>query len=168
VRLETIALATLVLGVAAWSCTRPEPKPVGPPPGACADLAQVVVTLTPGAAGSGQDTCRAQAMPPEVCVVQGGIVRWRINNVCKKLETRPGGPPAFEIARIVDKKTGEPALWGSEACRLQLDAVEEGMPPKGNIVLCAVPEDAEVAVYKYDVQGAEIEPLDPDIEVRRP
>jgi hypothetical protein len=28
--------------------------------------------------------------------------------------------------------------------------------------------DADPEVYKYDIQGAEIERLDPDIEVRRP
>jgi hypothetical protein len=123
----------------------------------------VKVTLTP----RGQ-VCAA-AVPPaqnRVCVVQGGVVRWRIHNACRDLKTK--ARPAFEVANVRIKSTGEAPKWAFEGCSLRLDDLPQARTPKGQVLLCGVPEDADVGIYKYDIQGEEVETLDPDIEVRRP
>jgi hypothetical protein len=181
VRHETAAVIAIVLGVSAgFSCSgapeagrAPQTSEGDEPHADCAELASVTLTLTPGPGAGGQDVCRVQAKPPRVCVLAGGVVLWRVANGCRKLEAHPGGPPALAIARIHDVATKQPAHWDSAACRLALDVVEAATPAKGNTIVCAVPGDAvpegaSSAVFKYDVEGAEIETLDPDIEVRRP
>ena len=111
-------------------------------------------------------TCKARVRPASVCVAPGGVVRFLIHNQCKDLV----GTPALRITQPVleTKLDGKPfgrkdarPLLGH--CTLEFDQFQGG---KRQVVLCDVAEGADEGFYKYEIQGKEIEPLDPDIEVR--
>lgn len=164
-RRDSAAAAVLLTILGTWSCAdkqAPSPPPPSPTP-RCLEVAEVNVTLAP------RDQVCVAAVPStqnRVCVVQGGVVRWRIHNACRDLKSTT--QPAFEVANVRIKKTAEAPKWAFEGCSLRLDDVPLERTPKGQVLLCGVPVDADPEVYKYDIQGAEIERLDPDIEVRRP
>lgn len=109
--------------------------------------------------------CVAVVEPARIRVLQGGVVRWQVNNRCKLLE-RPG-TPALAVTRLKEEKSGRPVGWLAEACSAALPRVEPGAPLKANVIHCDIPDTAPEGVYKYDLEGL-IEPLDPWIEVIRP
>jgi hypothetical protein len=150
--------AALVLCLGAGSCTHQAPTKSD-----CDDLAKVAVTLTL------KDGVCVAAVPKadeHVCVVQGGAVRWRVHNKCKALLKKQR--PAFEIANLKNRQTQQAPTWSFEGCSMGLDEVPlDEVTSKGQVLLCGVPETATVATYKYEIQGEEIETLDPDIEVRK-
>ena len=115
---------------------------------------------------SAGNTCKARVRPASVCVAPGGVVRFLIHNQCKDLV----GTPALRITQPIleTKLDGKPfgrkdasPLLGN--CTLELDQIKGGGQ---QVVLCDVDEGAYEGFYKYEIQGKEIETLDPDIEVR--
>jgi hypothetical protein len=165
-REATVAVG-LMVGLCGLSCTGGEASPspkmeTGTRPD-CKQFQRVTVNLTPGSS-----LCKAVAAPPKVCVQPDGVIEWQIKNTCKDLQTK--AKPAFEIALAGDYG------WAFEGCVPRLEHVgkqpEGGPRPRGNRLLCGIPEDAPESVdpenlYKYSVQGAEIDTLDPDIEIHR-
>jgi hypothetical protein len=98
-------------------------------------------------------------------VAPGGVIRFRIHNQCGDLE----GTPALRITQPVlettlegrpfDRKDTRPVLGH---CTLEFARLKGG---EQQVVLCDVAENLAEGFYKYRLEG-EIEPLDPDIEVR--
>lgn len=111
--------------------------------------------------------CRAAVLPDKLCVFQGGAVRFRVVNQCGEL-IRPD-QPALKITRPVPKsRPGDPPgkkEWSFRTCSAQFDTLGQGDEPS-NFMFCEVPPSVEPGLYKYGLSG-QIEPLDPDIEVRR-
>jgi len=173
-------LAALIMGVFIPSCAAPQATAPPPPEREHLDVARVTVTLERSPEGDQQDrkACQAQADKKPARVWTDGVVIWTIKNKCKVLKHQEG-LAAFELANFrVDGANEEkgatemkPTL-SFEGCSLQLDSVESedssgvDRKPKRTVIVCLVPQDAEPGTYKYDVQGAEIELLDPDIEIR--
>jgi hypothetical protein len=130
-----------------------------------APLVKVLVQLEPR-----DGRCVAEVTPASVCVAQGGVVRFKIRNDCGALPADPDRPaveitpPRFKrgLDALRVKATEQPALFVNCSLRIpQLDAASS------RVLWCDVAEDALDGFYKYGLQG-QIEPLDPDVEVRPP
>ena len=131
-------------------------------------LVKAVITLTPVG-----EKCHADVTPASVCVVAGGVIRWKIKNNCSPL-VGSDDTPALEITAPTFKaeldglresqqsqasKASPPKL---ESCALKAPTI--GKP--GNVLLfCEVDKKARYGFYKYGLKGL-IAALDPDVEVR--
>jgi hypothetical protein len=126
-----------------------------------APLVKVLIDLKPSA-----DHCAPEVTPASVCVAPGGVVKFRVHNGCRDL----GKPdlPALEITQPAFKR----ALFGTETwtggglfqdCSLKIPQIAAGASP---VILCEIAADAVDGFYKYGLKG-DIDPLDPDVEVRR-
>jgi hypothetical protein len=126
-----------------------------------AALVKILIDLKPSA-----DRCAPEVTPASVCVAPAGVVRFRVHNGCGEL----GKPdrPAVEITQPEFKR----ALFGAEpwtggglfqSCSLKIPQMAAGA---NQVILCEIAADAPDAFYKYGVKG-DIEPIDPDVEVRR-
>ena len=111
----------------------------------------------------GTDRCVANTEPKRVCVIDGGGIRWRVQNHCD-LPDNPDG---------VLKITGDEVGWLD--CDPKLTALEKepdpsnppARPNKKNQLFCGVPDGTAVDDYKYKVEGPGIQLEDPWIEVKR-
>lgn len=137
-----------------------------------APAVKVVVTLTRGADGK----CRPDVSPALVCVAPGGIIRWKVDNDCDR-QMGSHESPAFKVTRpklrdFSTARASKPSAAPSAAaappsiltgCDTHLAVLEPGLA----YLYCTVRDDAHEGIYKYGVEGANIDPLDPDVEVRR-
>jgi hypothetical protein len=137
-----------------------------------AAVTKVVVTLSKGESRK----CRADVSPALVCVAPGGIIRWKIENECDRLAGTKDDP-AFKLTRprlryfrpAENKVLAAPPGGGAElpsilaACDTHLTELSTGR----SFLYCTVRDDAHEGIYKYGVEGREVDPLDPDVEVRR-
>ncbi len=110
--------------------------------------------------------CRATVLPEKVCVFQGGGVRFRVVDRCGDLRS---DLPAVSITQPVPQaergeKPGKKA-WTFKACIGRFDSLGQGDDPK-NFLTCEVPDRVVPGLYKYGLTG-QIDPLDPDVEVRK-
>jgi hypothetical protein len=128
-----------------------------------APLVKKKIILTPG----GAKGCKAQVVPPSVCVVPGGVIRWRVQNHCDRLEGTPQDP-ALRITNLHPLDGGTTGDWLGAVCETWFATVEEGSPQYQNLLFCDVPGNVEDGQYKYDLAGSAVDTLDPYIEVRRP
>jgi len=110
--------------------------------------------------------CVAEVTPASVCVAAGGVVRFKVQNGCAAL-AEPDRP-ALEISQPVFKRRlpgprgetkGSPVF---QNCVLRMPKIDRGA---NQVVLCDVDPQAYEGFYKYSLTG-QIEPLDPDVEVR--
>jgi hypothetical protein len=196
-RREVVLLLALGLALSAGSCRSPEcpevadceecvacvpdPDLAGDIVSGCEDLpgrdqpagsplVKALITLDKG----NSDKCRASVEPREgVCVVQGGVIRWKVDNRCGPLEGSRDDP-AIAVTELVLETTAKdgtttetPATWLFDACEAQIPTLEEGAPAKKNMLLCDVPTTTDVGKYKYKL-GGKFEALDPPIRVRPP
>lgn len=108
-------------------------------------------------------TCIGSVKPKRVCVMQGGVIHWKVKNHCD-IEDDPDG---------VLKITGDDIDWLLCDPRLTTldkeadDPDKTARPSKKNQLLCGVPDDTAIRDYQYLVEGSGIEFDDPWIEVRR-
>ena len=127
-------------------------------------LVKKMIILTPG----GSAGCQVRhVVPPGVCVVPGGVIRWRVVNSCGYLEGTEE-EPALEISglRLIHPDgTTEPASW-LDGCRPVWLKLDNGTT-NTNLLFCDVPDDTTDGVYKYDIKGKDVDAVDPWIEVRR-
>lgn len=137
-----------------------------------AAVTKAVVTVSKGKSRR----CRADVSPALVCAAPGGIIRWTIDNDCDRL-VGPKEDPAFRLTRprlryfrpaeeklvaaAPDRDAEMPSIL--TAC----DTLLTELPPGRTYVYCTVRDDAHEGIYKYGVEGREVDPLDPDVEVRR-
>ena len=144
------------MGIFRASCKGPDPKgDEGPGCPDGASLVKVQITLAPG----GERGCEVAELKPEkVCVLQGGAIRWKVDNRCD-LPATPDDPPL--------KITGPEVEWLTTACDASFRTLERGMA-RGNQLFCNVPDGAEEGSYKYAVEGPGVDRLDPRIVVRGP
>ena len=135
-------------------------------------LVKAVITLSAG----GVRGCRAEVSPAHVCVFQGGVILWKVSNSCDALPgtralpalrvTRPKLPAAAVDARKAAPGGTRVAADASSIlayCEPQVDAVATG----DTYLFCGISDAAAEGTYKYGLEGEGIDPLDPDIEVRR-
>jgi hypothetical protein len=131
-------------------------------------LVKAVITLT-----RVDEKCHADVTPASVCVVPGGVIRWKIDNDCGLL-VGSVAEPALEITAPTFKapldglresqqsqasKAPPPKL---ASCGLRAPTVDD----RSKILLfCEVDRNARYGFYKYGLKG-QIDPLDPDVEVR--
>jgi hypothetical protein len=171
-RREVAVLALAGLGLSLGSCAKEKPVPppqcpegqvcMVPPSSLGDEIAGCDADRSRGAAlvkvkvklkvDNQTDKCVASVKPERVCVMQGGTVRWKVDNGCGPRED-PNG------ALLITKLD-----W--LACDPKFTVLKEG-PHKRNVLFCGVPDDQEKKEYKYDVEGPDIEGVDPWIEVRR-
>jgi hypothetical protein len=132
-------------------------------------LVKVLIRLT-----SVDGKCHADVTPASVCVQQGGVIRWRVDNYCGSL-IKPG-LPLLEITVPTYKPLGNPREKAEsqdlknppklESCALKTPKVED-RPKTANVLLfCEVDPKAPYGFYKYGLTGQIDPPLDPDVEVR--
>lgn len=157
------------------SGTHPVPRVTSDIVSGCVDgapLVKIVIKLTVG----DDKKCHADVTPASVCVVPGGVIRWRIDNDCGPLIGSDVGP-ALEITSPTFKAHlgGLSGKGNSQAskvppklasCALKAPKIEDRSRPGNVLLFCEVDRNAEEGFYKYGLKG-QIEPLDPDIEVRR-
>ncbi len=124
-------------------------------------LVKAQITLSKNTVGK----CVAEVKPARMCVMQGGVVRWKVDNGCGLLEGEER--PALAVTKLTDRETGKAADWLDASCSASLQRVEAGSPAKANVIHCDVPDEAPPGLYKYSLEGM-IEPLDPELEVSRP
>jgi len=137
-----------------------------------AAVTKAVITLSKG----GSRKCRVDLSPGLVCVAPGGIIRWKIENECDRLAGSKADP-AFKLTRPRlryfrpdgEKLPGAAPDRGVEppsilvACDLNLTELPAGR----TFLYCTIRDDAHEGIYKYGIDGPEVDPLDPDVEVRR-
>ncbi len=135
-----------------------------------APVGKIVVHLARGNDGR----CRADVSPALVCVAPGGIIRWRIDNGCERLVGTKDNPALaltkprkrsfyLDSPEVPKPPIGTDPVSILTACEPLLAQVEAGR----SFLYCTVRDDAPEGIYKYGLEG-QIDPLDPDIEVRRP
>jgi hypothetical protein len=123
-----------------------------------------------------EEKCHADVTPASVCVVRGGVIRWKIDNYCGPL-VGSDAMPALEITAPIFKapldglresqqsqasKAPPPKL---ASCGLKARTVEDRSKAGNVLLFCEVDKNARYGFYKYGLKG-QIDPLDPDIEVR--
>jgi hypothetical protein len=112
--------------------------------------------------------CRATVLPDKVCVIPGGAIRFKVVNECGDL-IRPD-QPALKITQPVPKREAnekpEKKPWTLRSCSGQFDSLS-GKDDLKNVLFCEVPDGVAPGLYKYGLTG-QIDPLDPDVEVRPP
>jgi hypothetical protein len=127
-----------------------------------AGLVKVLIDLK-----ASNDHCLAEVTPASVCVAPGGAVRFKVlNSSCTLGDT---SRPAVEIGQPRYKRplgnepppTETPALF--ENCVPRVGKIDRSA---SRVVLCDIAENAVEGFYKYGLTG-QIDPLDPDVEVRR-
>jgi hypothetical protein len=160
---------TLVLA-GAWACRRPLP-PVskGDVFSGCRSGAlqvKILIHLQPTEAGA----CRAEVTPASVCVAPGGRVDFKVHNRCEALAGRPAlRITEPQLRRKLDGTRPDPSA--PPLPRLLTDCtLEFGSIPRSDAAAtasCIVDPRALEGFYKYGLEG-QIDPLDPDIEVRKP
>lgn len=113
------------------------------------------VTITFEQQGS---QCVVAGSVPSVCADRGGSLHWSlVNKDCVFDE----GRVAVEISPPKPKAGQKPFQYGG--CTPSRKGWKPGKPES---IVCQVPKDADVGLYKYDLSG-QIKKLDPDIEVRK-
>ncbi len=136
-----------------------------------AAVAKVFITLKKGAAGR----CVADLSPALVCMAPGGIIRWRVENDCAELRGTRDHPalrltkprlryfpgPEDKLSPKQEAAAESPSIFA--ACEPQANALNIGRA----YFYCTVRDTAHEGIYKYAVEGKEIDPLDPEVEVRR-
>ena len=127
-----------------------------------AKLVKVLIDLK-----ASEDHCVAEVTPASVCVAPGGAVRFKVlNSSCTQRES---GRPAVEIGQPKFKRP-----LGNEPVQPVIPPLFQNCVPKvdrigkggSQVVLCDVAANAVEGFYKYGLTG-QIDPLDPDVEVRR-
>jgi hypothetical protein len=134
-------------------------------------LVKVLITLTVV-----DKKCHADLTPASVCVVPGGVIRWKVDNDCGPLVGSDAAPaleitaPTFKAAQAGSRgneqgeasKAPPPKL---ASCGLKAARVEERSKPGNLLLFCEVDRKAPYGFYKYGLKG-QFDPLDPDVEVR--
>jgi hypothetical protein len=115
-------------------------------------------------------TCKATVAPATVCVFRGGAVRFKVDNRCAELirvgETALTITQPTPHARAAKEAAMEsPKPWNFKICAEKFESLVDGDSDK-NTMTCDVPDTVAVGTYKYGL-GGQVEPLDPDIEVRK-
>lgn len=110
--------------------------------------------------------CRATVLPDKVCVIPGGAVRFKVLNECGDL-IRPD-QAALKITQPVPKRepneNPKKKNWEFASCSGRFDSLG-GTDDLKNVLFCEVPDSVVPGLYKYGLTG-QIDPLDPDVEVR--
>jgi hypothetical protein len=170
-------VAVLTLLVSAACCCKRPPFLIGDtlsggPDGSAFVKMSVILAKT-------MTGCRVlSVLPDRVYVFPGSAIRWKITNDCdpgkRHLEfTPPTPPPAGASGRAVTAAPSTPTQeqpsvrekWFFANCTAEIDLGPQADPK--NVLLCEVPEKAvQPGLYKYGLKG-DIDPFDPDIEVRR-
>jgi hypothetical protein len=134
-------------------------------------LVKAVITLT-----LVDKKCHADVTPASVCVVPGGVIRWKIDNDCGLL-VGSDATPALEITAPTFKapldglresqqtqalKAPPPKL---ASCGLKAATLDDRSKVGSVLLFCEVDKNARYGFYKYGLKG-KIDPLDPDVEVR--
>jgi hypothetical protein len=118
--------------------------------------------------------CRVtDVKPDEICVVRGGVIRWKVKNKCGDINGNRDEPAikVTELVQIEDENGNridpKPADWLFKSCDPQIDSLLDGEGEKLNLLHCDVGKNAPLGKYKYSL-GGKIEPYDPPITVRPP
>lgn len=164
-RRDALVVAVLSLAVA-LSCASHLPPQLGQDAVSGCDVSGspfVKVKITLNRSGM---TCKATVDPTTVCVFQGGAIRFKVANNCGELIR--AGEPALKITRPTPRSQAakaSPEAWTFKTCSAQFDSLADGENDK-NALFCEVPDTIAPGTYKYGFTG-QIDPLDPDIEVRK-
>jgi hypothetical protein len=127
-----------------------------------AGLVKVLIDLK-----ASNDHCVAEVTPASVCVAPGGVVRFKVlNSSCTLGDTsRPAveiGQPRFKRPLGKEPPPTEPPTL-LQNCVPRVGGIDRSA---SQVVLCDIAENAVEGFYKYGLTG-QIDPLDPDVEVRR-
>lgn len=136
-----------------------------------ASLVKAVITLT-----LVDKKCRADVTPASVCVVRGGVIRWKVDNDCGLLVGSDAAPaleitvPTLKASLDGLRETQESqALKAAPAklasCGLKAPTLDDRSKVGSVLLFCEVDRNARYGFYKYGLKG-QIDPLDPDVEVR--
>lgn len=169
-----LAVAVLTLMVSAACCCK-APFVIGDTiSGGPGGSAFVKVAITLGQNG-GTGPCKVLTLTPAtVYVVPGAAIRWKVTNACasarRLIFTQPkpkvagayGKSATVEASVPNQERVGAPENWSFANCTSEIALV----PGMENALLCEVPPNVQPGLYKYGLNG-DIEPVDPDIEVRR-
>jgi len=165
VRRERVALVAVAVSVTGFLACVQEPKVTGDTVSGCdveyPTLAKVQITLNRVG-----EKCQAAVLPDKVCIIRSGAVRFKVVNQCGDL-IRPD-QPALKITQPVPKngpnEKQERKNWEFASCSGKFDSLG-GTGDLRNVLFCEVPDSVAAGLYKYGLSG-QIDPLDPDVEVR--
>jgi hypothetical protein len=103
---------------------------------------------------------RCAARPiPAICVERGNTLRFRVVNESCRLDPLKN---AVRVGPPKPKSNQHP--WQYGGCRPEFPGANTGAL---QVLDCKVPKSAEPGLYKFDLTGEQIEPVDPDVEVRK-
>jgi hypothetical protein len=120
-----------------------------------ASLVKVNITLDDK---GGQGCVTEKVSPKGVCVLQGGVIRWRVHDKC---DLKADGKALLVIQGVP---------WLTDTCDPQFNVLDRD--PRKNELFCNVPAEEAVAAvdveHAYTVEGPNVRPEDPWIVVKRP